>query len=69
MSTAPQTTFDETVEFFSPSPARNACERVFVDDESLARAKFEEVVGLSEPLLCAPHHAARVAPTDSPYYG
>jgi formate hydrogenlyase transcriptional activator len=41
------------------------CERVYVEDEILARAKFEEIVGSSESLFQALGHVARVAPTDS----
>jgi formate hydrogenlyase transcriptional activator len=41
------------------------CERVYVEDEILAGAKFEEIVGSSESLLQALGHVARVAPTDS----
>ena len=40
-------------------------ERVYVEDEILAEAKFEEIVGSSELLLHALGHVARVAPTDS----
>jgi formate hydrogenlyase transcriptional activator len=40
-------------------------ERVYVDDETLAGAKFEEIVGSSESLWHALGHVARVAPTDS----
>jgi formate hydrogenlyase transcriptional activator len=39
-------------------------ERVYVGDEILAGAKFEEIVGSSELLLHALGHVARVAPTD-----
>jgi formate hydrogenlyase transcriptional activator len=39
------------------------CERVYVEDEIVA--KFEELVGSSEPLLHALGHVARIAPTDS----
>jgi formate hydrogenlyase transcriptional activator len=41
------------------------CERVYVEDEILAGAKFEEIVGSSESLVQALGHVARVAPTDS----
>jgi formate hydrogenlyase transcriptional activator len=41
------------------------CERVYVEDEILAGAKFEEMVGSSESLFQALGHVARVAPTDS----
>jgi formate hydrogenlyase transcriptional activator len=41
------------------------CERVYVEDEILAGAKFEEIVGSSESLFQALGHVARVAPTDS----
>jgi formate hydrogenlyase transcriptional activator len=41
------------------------CERVYVEDEILAGAKFEEIVGSSEPLVQALGQVARVAPTDS----
>jgi formate hydrogenlyase transcriptional activator len=41
------------------------CERVYVEDEILAGAKFEEVVGSSESLVQALGQVARVAPTDS----
>jgi formate hydrogenlyase transcriptional activator len=41
------------------------CERVYVEDEILAEAKFEEIVGSSGPLLHALSHVARVAPTNS----
>jgi formate hydrogenlyase transcriptional activator len=40
-------------------------ERVYVEDEILAGATFEEIVGSSESLLQALGHVARVAPTDS----
>jgi formate hydrogenlyase transcriptional activator len=40
-------------------------ERVYVEDEVLAGAKFEEIVGSSESLVQALRHVARVAPTDS----
>jgi formate hydrogenlyase transcriptional activator len=40
-------------------------ERVYVEDEILAGAKFEEIVGSSESLVQALGHVARVAPTDS----
>ncbi|HTF64333.1 MAG TPA: sigma 54-interacting transcriptional regulator [Edaphobacter sp.] len=40
-------------------------ERVYVEDEILAGAKFEEIVGSSESLVRALGHVARVAPTDS----
>ena len=40
-------------------------ERVYVQDEILAEAKFEEIVGSSESLLHALGHVARVAPTES----
>ena len=73
MSTAPQIAFDETDGFLSPEASRKhfqllttrECERVYVEDEILARAKFEEIIGSSEPLLHALRHVARVAPTDS----
>jgi formate hydrogenlyase transcriptional activator len=41
------------------------CERVCVEDEILAGAKFEEILGSSESLLQALGQVARVAPTDS----
>jgi len=41
------------------------CERVYVEDEILAAAKFEEIVGSSESLVQALGQVARVAPTDS----
>jgi formate hydrogenlyase transcriptional activator len=41
------------------------CERVYVEDEILAGAKFEEIVGSSESLAHALGHVARVAPTES----
>jgi formate hydrogenlyase transcriptional activator len=41
------------------------CERVYVEDEILAGAKFEEIVGSSESLVQAFGQVARVAPTDS----
>jgi formate hydrogenlyase transcriptional activator len=41
------------------------CERVYVEDEILAGAKFEEMVGSSESLVHALGQVARVAPTDS----
>jgi formate hydrogenlyase transcriptional activator len=41
------------------------CERVYVEDEILAGAKFEEIVGSSESLVHALGQVARVAPTDS----
>jgi formate hydrogenlyase transcriptional activator len=40
-------------------------ERVYVEDEILAGAKFEEIVGSSESLVHALSQVARVAPTDS----
>jgi formate hydrogenlyase transcriptional activator len=40
-------------------------ERVHVEDEILAGAKFEEIVGSSESLVQALGQVARVAPTDS----
>jgi formate hydrogenlyase transcriptional activator len=40
-------------------------ERVYVQDEILAGAKFEEIVGSSESLAQALGEVARVAPTDS----
>jgi formate hydrogenlyase transcriptional activator len=40
-------------------------ERVYVDDEILAGAKFEEIVGSSESLVQALGQVARVAPTDA----
>jgi formate hydrogenlyase transcriptional activator len=41
------------------------CERVYVEDEILAGAKFEEIVGSSESLVHALGHVSRVAPTMS----
>jgi formate hydrogenlyase transcriptional activator len=41
------------------------CERVYVEDEVLAGAKFEEMVGSSESLMRTLGQVARVAPTDS----
>ncbi len=41
------------------------CERVYVEDEILAGAKFEEIVGSSAALVHALGHVARVAPTES----
>jgi transcriptional regulator with GAF, ATPase, and Fis domain len=41
------------------------CERVYVEDEILAGAKFEEIVGSSESLGHALGHVTRVAPTES----
>jgi formate hydrogenlyase transcriptional activator len=41
------------------------CERVYVEDEILAGAKFEELVGSSESLAQALGQVARVAPTDA----
>jgi transcriptional regulator with GAF, ATPase, and Fis domain len=41
------------------------CERVYVEDELLAGAKFEEIVGSSESLVQTLGQVARVAPTDS----
>ena len=41
------------------------CERVYVEDEILAGAKFEEIVGSSEALVHALGHVARVAATES----
>lgn len=41
------------------------CERVYVEDEILAGAKFEELVGSSESLVQTLGQVARVAPTDS----
>jgi formate hydrogenlyase transcriptional activator len=40
-------------------------ERVYVEDEILAGAKFEEIVGSSESLMRTLGQVARVAPTDS----
>jgi formate hydrogenlyase transcriptional activator len=40
-------------------------ERVYVEDEILAGAQFEEIVGSSESLVRALGQVARVAPTDS----
>jgi len=40
-------------------------ERVYVEDEILAGAKFEEIVGSSESLVQALGQVARVAPTDA----
>jgi formate hydrogenlyase transcriptional activator len=40
-------------------------ERVYVEDEILAGAKFEEIVGSSKSLVQALGHVSRVAPTDS----
>jgi formate hydrogenlyase transcriptional activator len=40
-------------------------ERVYVEDEILAGAKFEEIVGSSESILQTLYLVARVAPTDS----
>jgi formate hydrogenlyase transcriptional activator len=40
------------------------CERVYVEDEILAGAKFEEIVGSSQSLWHVLGHVARVAPTD-----
>jgi formate hydrogenlyase transcriptional activator len=40
-------------------------ERVYVEDEILAGAKFEEIVGSSQSLVRALGQVARVAPTDS----
>jgi formate hydrogenlyase transcriptional activator len=40
-------------------------ERVYVEDEILAGAKFEEIVGSSESLVQTLGQVARVAPTDS----
>jgi formate hydrogenlyase transcriptional activator len=40
-------------------------ERVYVEDEILAGAKFEEIVGSSESLVQALDQVVRVAPTDS----
>jgi formate hydrogenlyase transcriptional activator len=40
-------------------------ERIYVEDEILAGAKFEEIVGSSESLVQALGQVARVAPTDS----
>ena len=73
MSTAAQIAFDETDGFLSPEASRKhfqllttrECERVYVEDEILGKGKFEEIVGLSESLLHALRHVARVAPTDS----
>jgi formate hydrogenlyase transcriptional activator len=44
---------------------RLECERVYVEDEILAGAKFEEIVGSSESLVHALGQVARVAATDS----
>jgi formate hydrogenlyase transcriptional activator len=73
MSTAPQIAFDKTDEFLSPEVSRKnfqllttpKYERVYVEPEILARAKFEEIVGSAEPLLHALRQVARVASTDS----
>jgi formate hydrogenlyase transcriptional activator len=42
-----------------------ACERVYLEDEILSGAMFEEIVGSSEALVRTLGHVARVAPTDS----
>jgi formate hydrogenlyase transcriptional activator len=73
MSTAAQIAFDKAAEFVSPEASRKhfqplttlECKRLYVEDEILAGAKFEDIVGSSEPLLHAFRHVARVAPTDS----
>ena len=44
---------------------RLECERVYVEDEILVGAKFEEIVGSSESLVHALGHVARVAPTEA----
>lgn len=41
------------------------CEQVYLEDEILAGAKFEEIVGSSESLVHALGYVARVAPTDA----
>ena len=41
------------------------CERVYVEDEIVAGAKFEEIVGSSESLVQTLGQVARVAPTNS----
>jgi transcriptional regulator with GAF, ATPase, and Fis domain len=41
------------------------CERVYVEEEILGGAKFEDIVGSSESLVQALGHVARVAPTES----
>jgi formate hydrogenlyase transcriptional activator len=42
-----------------------ACERVYLEDEVLSGAMFEEIVGSSEALVSTLEHVAKVAPTDS----
>jgi formate hydrogenlyase transcriptional activator len=42
-----------------------ACERVYLEDEILSGAMFEEIVGSSEALVRTLGHVARVAPTES----
>jgi formate hydrogenlyase transcriptional activator len=42
-----------------------ACERVYLEDEILSGAMFEEIVGSSKALVRTLEHVARVAPTDS----
>jgi formate hydrogenlyase transcriptional activator len=42
-----------------------ACERVYLEDEILNGAMFEELVGSSEALVRTLGHVARVAPTES----
>jgi formate hydrogenlyase transcriptional activator len=54
MSTATQITFEKQVE----------CERLYVEDEIFAEARFEEIVGSSQPFLRVLGQVARVAPTD-----
>src|ERR1700733_4007169 len=66
MSTAPRVAFDETA-----APHQIALrtdqldsERAHVADEIPTRARFEEIIGSSQPLLYSLDHVARVAPTD-----
>jgi formate hydrogenlyase transcriptional activator len=40
------------------------CERIYVEDQILGGAKFEEIVGSSQPLFRVLGHVAKVAPTD-----
>jgi transcriptional regulator with GAF, ATPase, and Fis domain len=40
------------------------CERIYVEDQILSVAKFEEIVGSSQPLFRVLGHVAKVAPTD-----
>jgi transcriptional regulator with GAF, ATPase, and Fis domain len=44
---------------------QRACERVYLEEDILSGAMFEEIVGSSKALIRMLDHVARVAPTDS----